>query len=174
VVKTLCYKSEGRWFDSSWIFHWYKILLIALWPWRRLSLWQKWVPGAFPGCKGGRCVRLTTLPPSRAVVSKSGNLNFLEPSGPVQACNWTAFCLIMPGIGRWDLARRLRGQCWHIAFYMNITSWRVYLCVTVCMLAFVCACLFASYTHHCFLSTYIVLWQYDTVSPAELGVTAKS
>jgi len=27
------------------------------------------------------------LPPSCAVVAKSGNLNFLEPSGPVQACN---------------------------------------------------------------------------------------
>ena len=43
--------------------------------------------------KGGRCVRLTTLPPSCAVVTKSGNLNFLEPSGPVQACNGTALPL---------------------------------------------------------------------------------
>jgi hypothetical protein len=43
--------------------------------------------GVFPGGKGGRCVRLTTLPPSCAVVMKSGNLNFLEPSGPLQACN---------------------------------------------------------------------------------------
>ena len=34
--------------------------------------------------------RLTTLPPSCAVVVKSGNLNFLEPSGPLQACNGTA------------------------------------------------------------------------------------
>jgi hypothetical protein len=33
----------------------------------------------FLGGKGGRCVRLTTLPPSCAVVTKSGNLNFLEP-----------------------------------------------------------------------------------------------
>jgi len=48
------------------------------------------VPGVFPGDKGGRCVRLTTLPPSWAIVTKSGNLNFLEPSGPVQACNGTA------------------------------------------------------------------------------------
>ena len=56
----------------------------------RLSLYQKWVPGAFPGSKGGRCVRLTTLPPSFAVVMKYGNLNFLEPSGPLQACNGTA------------------------------------------------------------------------------------
>ena len=48
------------------------------------------IPGAFPGGKGGRYVRLTTLPPSCAVVTKSGNLNFLEPSGPLQACNGTA------------------------------------------------------------------------------------
>ena len=41
------------------------------------------VPGVFPGGKGGRCVRLTTLPPSCAVVMKSGNLNFLETSGPL-------------------------------------------------------------------------------------------
>ena len=44
----------------------------------------------FLGVKGGRCVRLTTLPPPCPVVTKSGNLNFLEPSRPVQACNGTA------------------------------------------------------------------------------------
>jgi len=35
VVKVLCYKSEGRWPDPrccNWIFHWHKILPIALWP----------------------------------------------------------------------------------------------------------------------------------------------
>jgi len=46
--------------------------------------------GVLPEGKGDRCVRLTTLPPSCAVVMKSGNLNFLEPSGPLQACNGTA------------------------------------------------------------------------------------
>ena len=35
-------------------------------------------------------MRLTTLPPSCSVVIKSGNLNFQEPSGPLQACNGTA------------------------------------------------------------------------------------
>ena len=50
--------------------------------------------GVFPGGKGGRCVRLTTLPPSCAVVMKSGDLNFLEPSGPLQACNETALPLL--------------------------------------------------------------------------------
>jgi len=49
--------------------------------------------GAFPWGKGGRCVRLTTLPPSCDVVMKSGNLNFLEPSGPLQVCNGTALPL---------------------------------------------------------------------------------
>ena len=78
------------------IFHWHKILPIALWPWGQLSFYQMWVPGIFPGGKGGRCVRLTTLPPSCAVVMKSVNLNFLEPSGPLQACNWNCFTIWWP------------------------------------------------------------------------------
>ena len=44
--------------------------------------------------KYGRCVWLTTLPPPCAVVVKSGNLNFLEPSGPLQACNGTDLPLL--------------------------------------------------------------------------------
>ena len=43
--------------------------------------------------KGGRHVRLTTLPPSCAVVMKSENLNFLVPFGPLQAGNGTALPL---------------------------------------------------------------------------------
>ena len=37
---------------------------------------------------------LTTLPPSCVTVMKSGNLNFLEPFGPLQACNGTALPLL--------------------------------------------------------------------------------
>jgi len=44
------------------------------------------------GGKDGRCVRLTTLP-SSCVVMKSRKFNFLEPSGPLQACNGTALPL---------------------------------------------------------------------------------
>ena len=45
------------------------------------------------GNKGGRYVRLKTLPPSCAVVIKSVNFKFLEPSAPVQACNGTDLSL---------------------------------------------------------------------------------
>ena len=55
------------------------------------------MPGAFSGGKGGRCVRLTTLPLSCPVVMKSGNLNFLELSGPVQAFNGTVLPLPLCG-----------------------------------------------------------------------------
>jgi hypothetical protein len=44
--------------------------------------------GIFSRGKGGRCVGLTTLPPSCAdCLKKSGSLNLLEPSRSVKACN---------------------------------------------------------------------------------------
>ena len=80
MVKALRFKPAVRGFDSRWC-HWnfsVTILPVALWSWGRLRriFWGN----------GGRCVRLTTLPPSCAVVMKSGNLNFLERSGPPKAC----------------------------------------------------------------------------------------
>ena len=94
--------------------HWHKIPPIALWPWGRLSLLQKWVPGAFPGDKGGRCVRLTTLPPSCSVVMKSGNFNFLEPSWPLQACGGTALSSIY----------YVRNNKEKICLYSEVVLWR--------------------------------------------------
>ena len=44
--------------------------------------------------KCGLCVRLTTLPPPCDVVMKSENLNFLEPFGPLQACNGTDLLMV--------------------------------------------------------------------------------
>jgi hypothetical protein len=51
LVEALRYKSEGRGFDSRWC-HEFFIDIILLAP-------QEY----FLGCKGGRCVGLTTLPP---------------------------------------------------------------------------------------------------------------
>jgi hypothetical protein len=39
--------------------------------------------------------RADNLKPFCAVVKKSGNLNFVEPSGPLQACNGTALPLLL-------------------------------------------------------------------------------
>jgi hypothetical protein len=49
--------------------------------------------------KGGRCVGLTTLPPSCADFLESGSLNLLKPSGSVQACNGIANFTVL-GVGR--------------------------------------------------------------------------
>ena len=61
------------------------ILPAVLWPCGWLSFWQKWV-GRW--CKGGRCVRLTTLPPSYAdCLEILGASTFWSPknlSRPVQ------------------------------------------------------------------------------------------
>jgi hypothetical protein len=45
--------------------------------------------------KGGWCVRLTTLPPSSAVIMEFGNFNFPEPSGPLQACNGLLYLYLL-------------------------------------------------------------------------------
>ena len=50
-------------------------------------------------------MRLTTLPPSCAVVMKSGDLNFLEPSGPLQACNGTALPFITEVVSVYNAVR---------------------------------------------------------------------
>jgi hypothetical protein len=80
VVKLLCYNSEDRWFDPiwcQWIFHCHKILLIALWPWGRLSLSIRIY---FLGGKGGRWVRLTTY---HQPVPLSRNLGILTSWSPL-------------------------------------------------------------------------------------------
>ena len=44
----------------------------------------KWVPGTFPGGKGGRCVRLTTYHQTVPLSRNLGALTSLDPSGPAR------------------------------------------------------------------------------------------
>jgi hypothetical protein len=95
VVEAMRYKPEGRGFDSLWCHRNFPLTIfpVALWPWSRLNLEQKWVLGIFLGGKDGRCVGWKTYHLHVPIFLKSGSLNLLEPSWPEQACNWIALFL---------------------------------------------------------------------------------
>jgi hypothetical protein len=81
LVDALPYKPEGRGFDCHWcFFHWRNLSgrTIALTASDRSEYQEYFLEG---GGKGGRCVGLTTLEPSRA-----GCLEIWEPQTSVQAC----------------------------------------------------------------------------------------
>ena len=82
LVEALCYKAKGRALDSlQFIID--LILPAAPRPWDQLTLKHKYVPGIFPGSKGGWCVQLTTLSPSRADCLENEEP---QPPGILKAC----------------------------------------------------------------------------------------
>jgi hypothetical protein len=82
------------------------ILPAVLWLWGWTSLQQKCAPGIFPGGKGGRCIGLTTLPPSCADCLEIWDLNLLVSLRPVQVCNGFALPLFVICYF-WVISRRL-------------------------------------------------------------------
>jgi len=90
LVQALRYKPESHGFDSR-LLHWnflFTILRTALWSWDRLN--QEY----FLGGKGGRCVRLTTVPPS---CTDYHEMCQPQTSGTLRTCpdpyrdSWTSF-----------------------------------------------------------------------------------
>jgi hypothetical protein len=109
LVQALRYKSVGREFNSHWC-HWKFFFTQSV-----RTHYGPWVDSAparneyqeyFLDCKGGRCVRLKTLPPS------SGSLNLLEPY-----CLCKNFKLLIKEL--WPIPRELRRvvnwQAWCIS-----------------------------------------------------------
>ena len=123
MVKALRFKPEGRGFDSRWC-HW------------NCSLAQFFRPHYGPGIdsaskrneyqkcflrgRGGRCVGLT-FPPSYAVL-KSGSLNLLEPSGPIQACKRT-YCTLLYCIVQCFQSHCFLCSVLHPLFYAYCLFW---------------------------------------------------
>jgi len=99
------------------------------------------------GGEGGRCVRLTTLPPSCAVIMKSGILNFLEPSGTVKACNGTALPLPLS----WRLFRLWNFVYFRFTFFVTVDIYSRFLsrylseplvCLSVCLSVCLYVCMY--------------------------------
>jgi hypothetical protein len=96
VVPSPIIKSANNCIYSIWyLSHRYCYLPLSWnsWNWCECAVAgvRPWVPGIFFGGKGGRCVGLTTLPPSCATNLKSRGLMFLANSGPVEA--WKGIAL---------------------------------------------------------------------------------
>jgi hypothetical protein len=87
------FKSEGRWFDPRWchrICHWHTSFWSHYGPGVNSASNRNEYQGYFLGVNAAGAWGWQPYHHTVPFFKKSGNLTFLEPSGPLQACNGTA------------------------------------------------------------------------------------
>ena len=103
-----------------------KILPIAL------ILLQKWIPGVFPGGKGGRCVRLTTYHHPVPLARNLGTLTSRNPLGLSRPLMGLLY--LLPFVILHDVWKK---KGWGVVFWFlysecQIKIWRKYSVVLIC------------------------------------------
>jgi hypothetical protein len=76
------------------------LVIAALWPWGRLSLQQKKVPGIFLAVESSRCVRLTSPPSVGPLSGKCGSLNVSPPHGPPLSVTGIALSFFLQALNK--------------------------------------------------------------------------